>query len=1009
MNELRPLQHDPTYQQQHAMTEVVLKVLPIGVCFLNESGTIVSLNHAGARLLGWSESMVSGKSAHDIFQCLTHESGQDSLYCPIERCAHTRMMVSISHLALRTRQGDDLWVEWCCMPLEDVGGAGMMITFRDLSMEIQLREESKQLTSIPEESPFPIIEVDTSGNLLYANLAMTRLMKEADIRSSGFSAAFPPEFLDLIRDCMKNKSIQRDIEVNVGHHQYAWLFSPHPELGLVRGFGMDISERKLAADELAAFATQLEHKNRELDAALVKAEAATKAKAEFLATMSHEIRTPLNGVIGMTEMLMDTPLTTEQIECTTLVKSSADGLLTIINDILDFSKIEAGKLHLEVISFSVCRLLEDLLDVFAERAHKKGLDLAGRVHLDIAHALRGDPNRLRQILTNFIGNAIKFTDQGEVFVDVMLVNQEQLNVRGDAREGDVSHSKNIIPEISQGPMSQLLRFEVKDTGIGISPEAQERLFRAFSQADASTTRKYGGTGLGLAISRQLVELMGGDLGVETNEGGGATFWCHIPFSIDKDDTIHSLSNHLALQKEQVLCVGCSSATLRVMRNFFQKFQMSSNATAECTEARTWLRQASQEAGAYTTVCVDSQMSKTHFQNFVHAIKADPLLQHIRVMALVPFGERGADEELKEAGVDRILSKPIHESQFIRCFESIQNDVLERVQDCDSSRSDRALPSSPALGGKGAQGSCGKGLSILVAEDNQVNQKVVAWILEKLGCEVTLVENGREAVLESAKGTYDVILMDWQMPEMDGLEATRTIRKSEAEQRRLETSPEDRSLRPILIIGMTANAMKGDREECIDSGMNDYMAKPIRAHQLTEMLKKWVPKLASSDGGALASNSSEGEVELDEKHSHPSTPQSANLLSDGAHLLGGYDVTNALHEVEEDWGLLRTLITIFLDSGPNLMKQIHDAYHAGEFDAVHKHAHQLKGSLGTLHAVEAAASAARLEKLARSQYAHELQLAFSDLEEKFRELLPALEAVVAKENVVSCEHRTSPIT
>ena len=476
-------------QRLQAINQAMLKTLSIGVCLLNDSGEILGLNHAGARLLGWGEASVLGKLAHDVFGCMTQESGHESAYCPIAQCRQAGMLMGTPRVTVRTRQGEWLCVECSCLSLVDVGGTGMMMTFRDLTLEMQLRAESQQLTAIPEESPFPIIEVDPAGNLLYANTAMTRLMQEADIRSSGFSAAFPDRFVQLIRECLDKNAIQRDIEVDVGQHQYAWLFSPHPELGLVRGFGMDISERKLIADELEAFAHQLECKNEELDTALVKAEAATRAKAEFLATMSHEIRTPLNGVIGMTEMLMDTPLTTDQVECATLVKSSADGLLTIINDILDFSKIEAGKFNLEVISFNIYQLIEEVLDLFAERAHKKGLDLAGLVQPEIPEVLCGDPNRLRQILTNFIGNAIKFTDQGEVFVEVTRVVNNPLHANEETSEWTGIQDSQVIDSNVSSRSTVCLRMAVKDTGIGISPEVQQRLFQAFSQADASTTRK----------------------------------------------------------------------------------------------------------------------------------------------------------------------------------------------------------------------------------------------------------------------------------------------------------------------------------------------------------------------------------------------------------------------------------------------------------------------------------------------------------------------------------------
>ncbi|MGB0910169.1 MAG: ATP-binding protein [Nitrospirales bacterium] len=977
------LEHE--YRCQQALNQALLKTLSIGVCLMSESGEILSLNHAGVRMLGWSESSIVGKSAHDVFGCMAQESNHDTAFCPLARCIDSQTMIWVPRVELRTRHAEWCSVELSASSLQDVGGTGVMITFRDLSTEIQLRAESHQLASIPEESPFPIIEVDASGSLLYANPEMTSLMQEADIRSSGFSAAFPPHFTSLIQECLEENVIRRDLEVNVGQRQYAWLFSPHPELGLVRGFGLDISEQKMAANELAAFANQLECKNRELDSALIKAEAATKAKAEFLATMSHEIRTPLNGVIGMTEMLMDTPLSSEQVECTKLVKSSADGLLMIINDILDFSKIEAGKLNLEIISFRVQQLLEEVLDMFSERAHKKGLDLAGFVDFHIPNALQGDPNRLRQILTNFIGNAIKFTDQGEVFIEVAPMNRQV---------SDVSHS----------PSSVKIRFSVKDTGIGISPEAQERLFRAFSQADASTTRKYGGTGLGLAISRQLVELMGGELGVETNEGGGATFWCQIPFAIDQDYAAVPSEEYAFLRTQHVLCVGCPSATTRAMNNLFQRYEMQSAGTADCTEARTWLRQASKEPLPYTTVFVDSQISDTYLQNFIQAVKADPLLRNIKIIALVPFGGRTLDQRWKQNGVDMVLSKPVHQTQFLECFTLKSNSIREPSRVRETVMAERDCSSSRQLNPVGPRSQDNLGLSILVAEDNPVNQKVVSWILEKLGCHVTLVWNGHEAFNESALRTYDVILMDWQMPEMDGLEATRAIREREALAGKQYENGDERVRSHIPIVGMTANAMKGDRDECLDAGMDDYMAKPIRAHQLTEILNKWVPTLASGLGKPTKAS------DLFQHKAHiQQTEQDAELWkaenaskSHPNNMDGTYDVEAALRAVEGDWGLLNTLITIFLESSPSVMKQLQDAFHAGDYHRLQKHAHQLKGSLGTLHAQHAAAAVARLEKLSKLNDLDALKLGFIEFEEQYCRLLTLLQLHASGDSPLSLE-------
>ncbi|GJL53223.1 MAG: hypothetical protein NPIRA02_03550 [Nitrospirales bacterium] len=970
------------------MNQALMKALTVGVCVLNESGQIVTLNDAGARMLGWSEVAVHGKTAHEIFECLTPESEYESAYCPIHTCMQTRSLVWTSHIQFRTRAGGWCWVELSSLVLEDVGGTGMMLTFRNLSTERQLREDSQRLVAIPEESPFPIIEVNQSGNLLYANAAMIHLMREVESGSFDATTSFPLPLLGLIQECLATDTIRRDIEIHLGPYLYAWVFSPHPALGLVRGFGMDISDRKLAADELAAFADRLEVKNRELDDALVKAEAATQAKAAFLATMSHEIRTPLNGVIGMTEMLLHTSLTSEQAECASLLRSSGETLLMIINDILDFSKIEAGKLHLEIVSFEIRRLLEDLLDVFAERAHRKSLDLASIVASDIPMFIVGDPNRLRQILTNFIGNAIKFTEQGEVVIAI-----EQLHDGPGSMLPDTSCMHSTESDAScvlgggceEGPSSGsglCLRFSVRDTGIGITEKAQEQLFQPFSQADVSTTKTYGGTGLGLAISRQLVELMGGSLGVETSEGCGATFWCHIPFAIDVGASHRTVDMSPRLTPARVLCVGCPSATLQMLQNLCHEFGVQWAATADCTQACSWLRAGLKEAQPYTTIFIDSLLAEPYRQKFIHAVKTDPHLQHLHIVLLINRGIPVPNRTVHEPMLDMVLTKPVHRARVRQCLDLARADFVDpRTHTNETAEAGQQFP----------------GLSVLVAEDNVVNQKVVSWALRKIGCHVTMVGTGREAVMASSTDAYDIIFMDWHMPELDGLEATRAIRAREAEDEQRAPSNERRNLPHVPIIGMTANAMKGDQEQCLHAGMDDYMAKPIRVHQLSAMLAKWMPM--SPDSTSTASQPFEEPdlmVDSIEATSDDSTQNTAPMKE--TETADVYNVAKALEELDGDWILFKSLVTIFLDSGPKLMQSIDKAYKAKSYDALWSHAHQLKGSLGALSAREAAHASARLEKAARSRDLLALPHTYADVTHAFYRLLPVLQSVVSQGEV-----------
>ena len=371
---------------------------------------------------------------------------------------------------------------------------------------------------------------------MYANPSMVRLMEDAQIGDDGFTTALPDHFPHLAARCFSQGHLESNIEVRVGEKYYSWSFSSHPELGRLRGYGMDITDSKRASAELSAFAETLEYKNQELDQALLKAEAATRAKAAFLATMSHEIRTPLNGVIGMAELLLNSTLDVEQQECTKIIRKSGEGLLSIINDILDFSKIESGHMALETISFNPLVVVEEVLDLFSERAFQKGLDLAAYVSPDVPANLLGDPNRLRQILCNFISNAVKFTSHGSVLLEVIW-----LPIGKTGGIDDLERTASV-----ETALDGSLHFTVKDTGIGISHSVQGKIFQVFTQADSSMSRKFGGSGLGLAICKQLAELMNGAVGVESQMGIGTTFWCTLPFSFSSkamETTIEPTLSH----------------------------------------------------------------------------------------------------------------------------------------------------------------------------------------------------------------------------------------------------------------------------------------------------------------------------------------------------------------------------------------------------------------------------------------------------------------------------------
>ncbi|MCX6025574.1 MAG: response regulator, partial [Chloroflexi bacterium] len=790
-------------------------------------------------------------------------------------------------------QGNRVWILSTKVPMRDSQGkvVGLVGIGRDFTQqklaELELLRERQFLSALSLNSPVAVVVLDRQGKILSSNPAFEKLY------GYGSPEIVGKELDPLITTAGTFDEAHTYTEQAITGSVHAISTRRRKDGSLVR---VEISAAPVIVEGEKIGAVAIYHDISDLERARTEAEEANRAKSEFLANMSHEIRTPMNGVIGMLELAMDTQLTPEQREYLAISLQSAEALLTLLDDILDFSKIEAKRPELERIPFNLRVTVEDVAYTMANRAQTKGLELVCSIHPDLHSDLIGDPMRLRQILVNLTGNAIKFTHVGEIVL------------RAEPFEETAT--------------SATVRFSVSDTGLGIPLDRQAIIFDRFTQADGSTTRQFGGSGLGLAISKQLVAAMGGSIGVESQPGAGSTFWFIIPF----DKHVGGAPEHaewaqpISIRGVRILGVDDNAANRMILARMVEGFGCRVEMVESGPKALEALRAAQRHGDPFSLVLLDMQMPGMDGEQTARAIKSAPQLRDTKIIILTSMGQRGDAARLEAMGCSGYLPKPVKLRMLYDAIAAVMGQKAEQQP---------GLVTRHLISEMNRQG-----MRILLAEDNPIGQKLAVFVLQKAGYSVDVVETGAQALENMRKGRYNAVLMDVQMPEMDGYEATRLIRAWEGDRR------------PTPIIAMTASAMMGDRERCLEAGMNDYVSKALKPDDLLAVLDRWVGQPA-------------------EKRSPPPPaadrhPASAMMVDEAP-----LSLVDAMPRFLDNRAFFDDICRQFLAGLPERITTMRTALEQVDVKELFRHAHSLKGIAASIGAGPLTKLALELETLGLS--------------------------------------------